>query len=240
MDLLLNDSFSRFPLYTSDLGCDVGMFPQNQLNTFNPVQSNLSNSNPAFPTLSSHLHSPLNLQSPPLCDKPSPTNAILSNITDTTDVTPTGGTATLPLSLVDGFSDPFGGQIPSEPSPPFPSHINLTSPSALALPQFPSTAQSVTKVLPVVDKRRSGRPVVPSKRLEAMQEIGSNVSKGLPLTEQLSDKENLDLQEPEWTRLAREYLLTRDLGSDWQECVNAWLELEARLGYGNTTRTKFC
>jgi len=74
-----------------------------------------------------------------------------------------------------------------------------------------------------------------------MQEIGSNFSKGLPPTEQLSEKENFDPQEPpEWTRLAKEYLLTRDLGSEWLECVNAWLELEAQLGYGNTTGTKVC
>ena len=100
-------------------------------------------------------------------------------------------------------------------------------------------SQSLTEALALPADKCSGCLLVPSKRLEAMHEIGPIVPKGLPLTEQPPEKENFNSQAPpEWTRLAREHLVTHDLGSKWQECVNSWLELEARLGYGTMTGTK--
>jgi len=125
------------------------------------------------------------------------------------------------------------------PSPTLPGTTTSGLPS-LSPTVKPSPLQGATEALPN-DKRRSGRALVPSKRLEAMHEIGSNVPKGLPPTEQPPEKENFNPQTPpEWTTLAREHLLTRDLGSEWKECVNAWLELEARLGYGTIAGTKVC
>lgn len=92
-----------------------------------------------------------------------------------------------------------------------------------------------------VDKRRSGRSVIPSKRIVAMNEIGTNVLKGLPQNESAAEKENVDPKgHPEWVTLAVDHLLMRDLGSEWQDCVNAWLELELRLGYGAVTGSKVC
>ena len=403
MDLLMDDNtISTFPSYSSDLGGDMGSFPGQFLST-NPGHLSEPTTFPTFgppvgvPTFSSHLHPTPGLQSPPLCDKPSPTNDVLSNIIDTSNVIQTRGEnnntkvtpplspsnafsdlsggqisseaghsfanvdrtlslpiqcppkTTPPLSLASGFGDLFGGQISStvgpatanpeaplpaqfpsnttlpkptnrfdsdpfgrnfhsefgsqtvnhgtssasrpthfppmehvsppivtashltpslsrgSPSPTLPgttmtaqidimqqcspgaSRASLTSLTASALPNLsptmqPSSSQSVTEALaPPADKRRSGRALVPSKRLEAMHKIGSNVPKGLPPTEHLPEKENSDPQAPpEWTRLAKEHLLTRDLGSEWQECVNSWLELEVRLGYGTMTGTKVC
>ena len=393
MDLLMNDNtFSTFPPYASDLGCDMGLFSGQFLST-NP--SHLSEPT-SLPTLEPPVRGPCSLQSPPPCNKPSPTNDVLSTglndishinyvgENDHTEATPpltpsntfddlSGGrialeagplfanidrTLSLPiqcppkttplLSLASGFGDLFGGQIsstagpatanaeaplpaqfpskttPSKPtnrfddpfghnfhsefgsqtvnhgassaslpthfppmghvSPPIitaghspvslsrgspsptslpgtttaqidimqqcspgASHASLTSLTASASSNLspttqPSPSQSVTEALALpADKRRSARPLVPSKRLEAMHEIGSNVPKGLPPTEQPPEKENFDPQAPpEWTRLAREHLVTRDLGPEWQECVNSWLELEARLGYGTMTGTKVC
>jgi len=160
----------------------------------------------------------------------------------------------LPVSLSRGSPSPTSlpgtttAQIDiTQQCSPGASHASLTSLTASASPNLspttqPSPSQSVTEALALpADKRRSGRPLVPSKRLEAMHEIGSNVPKGLPPTEQPPEKENFDPQAPpEWTRLAKEHLVTRDLGSEWQECVNSWLELEARLGYGTMTGTKVC
>ena len=127
------------------------------------------------------------------------------------------------------------------------SHASLTSLTASASSNLspttqPSPSQSVTEALALpADKRCSGCPLVPLKCLEAMHEIGSNVPKGLPLTEQPPEKENFDPQAPpEWTGLTREHLVTHDLGSEWQECINLWLELEAQLGYRTMTGTKVC
>ena len=244
MDLLLDDDFLWFPLYTSDLG-DVGMFPnQTQSNVFNPVPNDLTGSLVIRPqaTLSCHLHSPLSLQSLPLCDKPSLMNAALPNLTS--DMT-----YDIPLSLADGCNNASSSQMTaqtsiSSPCPSGASHTKSISPSASALPTLSPTvqmslSQSITQALPV--EHCSGRAAVPLKHLKAMQEIGSNISKGLPPTQQLSEKENFNLQEPpKWVRLAREYLLTCDLGSEWLECINTWLQLEAQLGYGTITGMKVC
>jgi hypothetical protein len=132
----------------------------------------------------------------------------------------------LPFSLSRGL-----------PSPTLPGTTTSGLPN-LSPTAKPSPLQGATEALPN-DKRHSGCVLVPSKHLEAMHEIGSNVPKGLPPTEQPPEKENFNPHTPpEWTMLAREHLLTRDLGSEWKECVNAWLELEARLGYGTIAGTK--
>ena len=43
---------------------------------------------------------------------------------------------------------------------------------------------------------------------------------------------------PTWAILAKENLLTRDLGVNWVECVDLWFQIEAKLGYGLLLRTK--
>ena len=105
--------------------------------------------------------------------------------------------------------------------PPGASHADSTSLTASALPNIsptmqPPPSQGVTKsVALLTDKCHSGCALVPSKHLEAMHEIGFNVPKGLPLTEQPPEKENCDPKAPpEWMMLTREHLLTCDLGSE--------------------------
>ena len=136
-------------------------------------------------------------------------------------------------------------------TPAQPDAVNATSlrhiPTPLNLPvheEEPSApiAQNPTPIAPSeTDTRRSGRQSVPSKCIEAMQEIGTNVPKGLPLGERPTEKENFDLQTPpEWATLARDHLLTRNLGSEWRDCVSAWLTFEGQLGYGTMAGTKVC
>ncbi|KAF9478057.1 hypothetical protein BDN70DRAFT_763143, partial [Pholiota conissans] len=38
---------------------------------------------------------------------------------------------------------------------------------------------------------------------------------------------------PRWFTPARDNLLGADLGEDWLDCVNLWIQLEERLGYGS-------
>ena len=164
----------------------------------------------------------------------------------------------LPLSVPCGSLSPtlpgttMTSQFDSiQQRPPGASHADSTSLTASALPNIsptmqPPPSQGVTESVALpTDKSRSGRPLVPSKHLEAMHKIGFNVPKGLPPTEQPPEqppeKENCDPKAPpEWMALAREHLLTRNLGSEWKGCVDSWLELEARLGYGTMTGTKVC
>jgi len=83
--------------------------------------------------------------------------------------------------------------------------------------------------------RRSSRAIIPSKRNEQMSKIGSNP--GATVVE----KENTPPDSPpNWAISAKNFLLVRNLGGDWNSCVEAWLELEGMLGYGTVSGTKVC
>jgi len=84
--------------------------------------------------------------------------------------------------------------------------------------------------------RRSSRAIIPSKRNEQMAKIGSNPAgtgaKGV-------EKENIPPDSPpSWAISAKNFLLVRDLGEEWNLCVMAWSELEGILGYGTISGTK--
>lgn len=54
-----------------------------------------------------------------------------------------------------------------------------------------------------------------------------------------NEKENIPPEEPPvWALLAKDNLLTRDLGIDWVECVDLWFQIEGKLGYGVVSGTK--
>jgi hypothetical protein len=68
-----------------------------------------------------------------------------------------------------------------------------------------------------------------------MNEIGaptqkSSAANGNAL--ETTGKENSSAVAPSWAMAAKEHLLTRDLGSEWETCVKAWFDLEGQLGYG--------
>ena len=103
--------------------------------------------------------------------------------------------------------------------------------SSPKLPIPNSEAQAPAASLPTKEPRapgeqssRSGWTIIPSTRLEKMNEIGSNCKENLPpVTPQRSS---------EWAALAKDHLLELDLGQEWKSCVKAWLVLEESLAYG--------
>ncbi|KAM6503920.1 hypothetical protein JOM56_000863 [Amanita muscaria] len=75
---------------------------------------------------------------------------------------------------------------------------------------------------------RFGRTIIPSTRLEKMNAIGSN-KENIPQHVATSPSN-------EWVTLAKENLLTLDLGEEWRSCVKAWLALEELLDHGAKTK----
>ncbi|PPR05571.1 hypothetical protein CVT26_008740, partial [Gymnopilus dilepis] len=80
------------------------------------------------------------------------------------------------------------------------------------------------------ENRRSSRAVIPSKRLEKMNEIGENT---VSPSGSNQEKENLvPGQVPDWLSLAKGHLLDPKLGVEWTSCMESWLYVEEQLGYG--------
>lgn len=78
---------------------------------------------------------------------------------------------------------------------------------------------------------KSGRSIIPSTRLEKMNEIGSNKENVTPAT--VSSKSS-----NEWADGAKKYMLGLELGDDWKACVNAWVMIEGSLGYGKGSNVR--
>ena len=119
MDLLMNDNtFSTFP-YASDLGRDIGSFSGQFLST-NPGHFSEPTS---LPTFEPPVGGPPSLQSPPLCNKPSLTNDVLSmSLNDISRIDYVGlennhTEVTPPLNPSNTFNDLSGGQIALEAGP---------------------------------------------------------------------------------------------------------------------------
>ena len=119
MDLLMNDNtFSTFP-YASDLGRDIGSFSGQFLST-NPGHFSEPTS---LPTFEPPVRGPPSLQSPPLCNKPSLTNDVLSmSLNDISRIDYVGlennhTEVTPPLNPSNTFNDLSGGQIALEAGP---------------------------------------------------------------------------------------------------------------------------
>ena len=70
---------------------------------------------------------------------------------------------------------------------------------------------------------KSGRAIIPSTRLEKMNEIGSNKENVSPA---MSRNESADGAK----NGAKEYMLGLKLGEDWKECIDTWLRVEESLG----------
>jgi hypothetical protein len=70
-----------------------------------------------------------------------------------------------------------------------------------------------------------------------MNQIGS---KNIPVVS--VEKENFPpttpSSPPDWAIAAKNDLLGTDLGAEWRECVQGWIELEEALGYGSITRSR--
>jgi len=105
--------------------------------------------------------------------------------------------------------------------------ILSTSSATSSLPLGPAGNQ------PTEEVRRSGCPVVPSKR----SEVVPITSKTTPTSQ--NEKENVPPgTPPDWAVQAKNHLLVRDMGEEWKKCVGVWSELEGKLGYGCLTGTK--
>ena len=111
-----------------------------------------------------------------------------------------------------------------------------TLPDSQATIANPSPPQP--SALPLeIETRRSSRPVVPSKRVEQMNQIGSKNATTASVSS--LEKENIPFGiPPAWAVAAKNHFLIRDLGSEWVTCVGEWFELEALLGYGSQPGTK--
>ncbi|KAG6807212.1 hypothetical protein H0H92_008397 [Tricholoma furcatifolium] len=75
---------------------------------------------------------------------------------------------------------------------------------------------------------RSGRTIISSTRANQLNKIEWAQDR-----KKLADgKENTLLGgPPEWMMAAHAHLTTRDLGEDWNRCVNAWVKFEGVLEY---------
>ncbi|KAF8867802.1 hypothetical protein BD779DRAFT_1685291 [Infundibulicybe gibba] len=76
---------------------------------------------------------------------------------------------------------------------------------------------------------RSGRPLMPSTRMEKLNEIGTDVGKESRLPR---PKDSAPTEPPEWMDEAKKYLSGLSLGEDWVSCIEAWVKLETALEYG--------
>ena len=98
----------------------------------------------------------------------------------------------------------------------------------LAATSLPANKEAAEPQVPGERSSRSGRRIIPSTRLEKMNEIGSNVKENIrPVPSGPSS---------EWVTPAKEHLLQLNLGEGWKSCVNAWLVLEESLNYGTKTK----
>jgi hypothetical protein len=114
-----------------------------------------------------------------------------------------------------------------------PNHVSLVSPSIspqvsdsspLALP---SSDQALPEL--AAENRRSGRPLVPSKRTDQMNMIGS---KKVSLISSSNKSENVPPgQRPEWVDIVKQRFLECDLGHEWASCIEGWLVVEEKLGF---------
>jgi hypothetical protein len=85
-------------------------------------------------------------------------------------------------------------------------------------PTMPSHKSSEGKSTPKHSK--SGRAIVPSTRLEKMNEIGSNKE---PAAATSAKPNN------EWVECAKQYMISLKLGEDWKACIDGWLMVEEPL-----------
>jgi hypothetical protein len=112
------------------------------------------------------------------------------------------------------------------------SNLLVSELSSALPPEIPSTTAFSTEA----ETWRSSRAIVPSKRSEQMNQIGS---KNAPVPS--VEKENVPPSlVPNWAIAAKKYLLGTDLGAEWAGCVQGWLELEETLGYGSVSGSKVC
>ena len=99
--------------------------------------------------------------------------------------------------------------------------------------QIPTASLPTEKVaakprVPGERSSRSGRTIIPSTRLEKMNEIGSNAKENIPpITPH---------QSSEWITSAKVQLLQLDLGEEWKACLKVWLVFEESLDYGAKTK----
>ena len=92
------------------------------------------------------------------------------------------------------------------------------------------TNESTELRVPAEKSSRSGRTIIPSTRLQKMNEIGSSKENIPPVVRPPSNK---------WFVSVKEHLLNVDLGKEWKSCVNGWLALEELLDYGAKTKVSY-
>jgi len=140
----------------------------------------------------------------------------------------TSNIGALSQSLLSNETASITTLTPSIPSPTAENQPGIsTSSLTSSLPLRPAENQ------PTEEVRRSGRPVVPSKH----SEVVPITSKTIPISQ--NEKENIPpCTPPDWAVQARNHLLVRDMGEEWQKCVDVWSKLEGKLGYGCLTGTK--
>ena len=76
------------------------------------------------------------------------------------------------------------------------------------------------------DRRRSGRAITLTSKVKESQKTNGKENKA---PDNLSAGKNV----PEWLQSSLSHIVQRELGLNWHKCVKKWLDLEARLGYGN-------
>lgn len=199
-----NDAPALF-LPTSSVSLPVPASPYTTTN-YNAPSSHLSGnhvqiSDPFVPSMPS-TYSNFNAQPPP---------ASVSTVTP--DVLASTARVVLPVDT-------------SKPETDIPVSLN-----SMSIP--PSASLTLVSKAPALapstfENRRSGRPLVPSKRIEQLNMIGAKTA---PSTSTRSENV-VPGQCPEWVILAKKHFLEHDLGVEWISCVEGWLVVEEQLGFG--------
>lgn len=114
------------------------------------------------------------------------------------------------------------------------AHTTPTPVSNAPAPPLTNTSQVLAQS--ANENRRSGRPLVPSKRVDQMNMIGSEKASSIS---SIGKSENVPPgQRPDWVDIVKKHLQECDLGHEWTTCVEGWLVLEEQLGFGTLPGSK--
>ena len=135
------------------------------------------------------------------------------------------------ITNIDSSSSQLSHETPDAGSVQSPLPVNAPLDAPTSQPAVASADKEPTSERVVQTISKSGRSIIPSTRLEKMNEIGSNKENIAPAV--VPSKSN-----NEWADGAKKYMLGLQLGEDWKVCVDAWVMIEASLEYGKGSKVR--
>lgn len=160
------------------------------------------------------------------------------------------GTASFTPAIGDPLSStpavvpiPLLGVPPRVASPLLPPALPLrplaSPPCPPASPPRPPASPQAPLTNLALPSTRSGRSVVPSKRIEQNASIGDSAVRIAAVSVIRKPIESSDPSTPpSWVSEAKHHLELSDLGPAWKCCVDAWFALESQLKFGTIAKSK--